>query len=180
MVASAHSSLNVKFNKYYNCYYSNSSIEHDNGTLRGNSSDDGDIHTTIPILDEDDAEDDDNERTLITPLLARALQFENLSSRDQMRKVHLSRVREAFRRHDTDSGSSEVQVAALSERVAHLTNHLRENRKDKAALRGLQLMLARRKKLLKYLHRTDRQKYYETIDRCKIKDQPFSQSKYKK
>ena len=122
---------------------------------------------------------DPPEMTEMSPMLARALMFENLSQSAQM-KVQLQRVRSLYQRHDTDTGSSEVQIAAMSERVTHLTNHLRVNRKDKSALRGLQLVLAKRKKLLKYLHRTDRDLYYDTIEKCKIKDTAFSQDKYKK
>ena len=119
------------------------------------------------------------EHVLLSPALVRALSFEHQKRREKMR-AHLAAVREEHARHPTDTGSAEVQVAALTERITNVSDHLRTNKGDKNALRGLQLMLARRKKHLKYLHRTDRERYYDLIASCGIKDQSFSQDKYKK
>ena len=70
---------------------------------------------------------------------------------------------EQFRTHTTDTGSCEVQIAILSERVAHLTNHLRINRKDFHSRRGLIQMTSRRRKLLDYLKKHEFERYSKII-----------------
>ncbi|MHC4992062.1 MAG: 30S ribosomal protein S15 [Planctomycetota bacterium] len=67
------------------------------------------------------------------------------------------------RRHDTDSGSPEVQVAVLTRRIADLTEHLRANKHDYASRRGLLMMVGRRNRLLRYLARKDHQAYQTLI-----------------
>ena len=62
-------------------------------------------------------------------------------------------------RHDGDTGSAEVQIAMLTERINHLTQHLRENRKDHHSRRGLLKMVGRRRKQLAYLNNTDVERY---------------------
>lgn len=62
-------------------------------------------------------------------------------------------------RHEADTGSSEVQIAILTERIKELTAHLRVNKKDNHSRRGLIAMVEKRKKLLKYLLKTDGEKY---------------------
>ena len=57
--------------------------------------------------------------------------------------------------HDNDTGSTQVQVAVLTARIAYMTKHLQENKKDYASLRGLTAMVTRRRKLLEYLLRED-------------------------
>ena len=66
---------------------------------------------------------------------------------------------EKHRLHQEDTGSPEVQVALLTTRITELTDHLRTNKKDHAARRGLLKMVGRRASLLKYLTRTDRDRY---------------------
>ncbi|RJP38002.1 MAG: 30S ribosomal protein S15 [Phycisphaerales bacterium] len=68
-----------------------------------------------------------------------------------------------FQRDAKDTGSPEVQIALLTERIRHLTEHLKACKKDFSARRGLLKLVGRRSHLLKYLTRTDRQKYLETI-----------------
>ncbi len=68
-------------------------------------------------------------------------------------------VIEKFRTHATDTGSPEVQVAILTERIRHLTEHLKLNKKDHTSRRGLLLMVGKRSALLKYLAREDRVRY---------------------
>ena len=68
-----------------------------------------------------------------------------------------------FRRTDKDSGSPEVQVALLTERINGLTEHMHQHEKDYASRRGLLMMVSKRNSLLKYLSRTDRAKYQELI-----------------
>ena len=66
-------------------------------------------------------------------------------------------------RHDGDTGSPEVQVAILTARIVHLTEHLKVHKKDHSSRRGLLKMVGRRSAFLKYLNRTDRQRYLNVI-----------------
>ena len=74
-----------------------------------------------------------------------------------------------YKTHDADTGSCEVQVALLTARIAHLTEHLRSHRKDFHSRRGLIKMTSRRRKLLDYLKRHDLDKYTEIIQRLKLR-----------
>ena len=64
-------------------------------------------------------------------------------------------AKKKYKTHETDTGSAQVQVAVLTARIAYLTKHMQENKKDYASLRGLTAMVNRRKKLLEYLLRED-------------------------
>jgi len=70
---------------------------------------------------------------------------------------------ESHRVHDKDTGSPEVQVALLTTRILELTEHLKLNKKDHAARRGLLKMVGRRTSLLQYLKRVDRGRYQKLI-----------------
>lgn len=61
--------------------------------------------------------------------------------------------------HDKDTGSSEVQIAVLTENIKQLTNHLKKNKKDNHSRRGLLKMVSRRKSLLDYLAKKDTKRY---------------------
>lgn len=74
-----------------------------------------------------------------------------------------------YRTHEGDTGSPEVQVALLTQRVSHLTEHLRTHRKDFHSRRGLIAMTSRRRKLLDYLKRTDLEKYKALIERLGLR-----------
>lgn len=65
--------------------------------------------------------------------------------------------------HDSDTGSPEVQVALLSERINHLTEHLRTHKHDHHSRRGLLMMVGRRRRLLNYLSREDVERYRKLI-----------------
>lgn len=65
--------------------------------------------------------------------------------------------------HETDTGSPEVQVALLTERINHLTEHLKVHKKDHHSRRGLLKMVGRRRRLLDYLMRTDIDSYRQLI-----------------
>ena len=69
--------------------------------------------------------------------------------------IDKSKVISDFKTHDTDTGSCDVQIALLSARINHLTEHLRANRKDFHTRRGLIAMTSRRRKLLNYLKKND-------------------------
>ncbi|MFC1529722.1 30S ribosomal protein S15 [Gemmatimonadota bacterium] len=66
---------------------------------------------------------------------------------------------EKFGRGESDTGSSEVQIALLSERITYLTEHLKLHPKDHSSRRGLLKLVGQRRRLLDYLNRKDREKY---------------------
>ncbi len=70
---------------------------------------------------------------------------------------------EKHRQHETDTGSSQVQVSVLTERINYLTEHFRVHAKDHHGRQGLLKMVGKRKRLLKYLQRTDVEGYRKII-----------------
>ncbi len=70
---------------------------------------------------------------------------------------------EEYRAHEDDTGSPEVQVAVLTRRIAHLTEHLREHKHDYHSRRGLLKMVGKRRRLLKYLQKKDVERYRALI-----------------
>jgi len=74
-----------------------------------------------------------------------------------------------FRVHSSDTGSPEVQVAVLTERISYLTEHFRVHRKDHASRRGLLTMVSKRKRLLEYLKRHNADRYKQVIERLGIR-----------
>lgn len=80
-----------------------------------------------------------------------------------------SEVISEVRQHDKDTGSPEVQIAVLTERIKHLTEHLRQARHDSASRRGLLQMVGQRRRLLAYLHRKSPERYQEIIGRLGLR-----------
>jgi len=74
-----------------------------------------------------------------------------------------------YRTHDSDTGSAEVQVAILTARVRHLTEHLKIHRKDHASRRGLLKMVGRRARLLRFVQKGDYGRYAALIQRLGIR-----------
>ena len=68
-----------------------------------------------------------------------------------------------------DTGSTEAQVSIFSERIANLTDHLKINKKDKSAQRGLMLLVSKRSRLLKYLKKTRLEDYKKLVDKLGIR-----------
>ena len=68
-----------------------------------------------------------------------------------------------FGQHDTDTGSPEVQVALLTKRIRHLTEHLKVHKKDHATERGLVMLVGKRRRLLDYLRKIDNDRYQAII-----------------
>ena len=83
--------------------------------------------------------------------------------------IDKQRVVETNRSHEGDSGSPEVQVALLTERINHLQEHFRTHPKDHSSRRGLLLMVGQRNRMLKYLAATDRERYLELIRRLGLR-----------
>jgi len=76
---------------------------------------------------------------------------------------------ESFRTHDKDTGSAEVQIAILSERITYLTEHFKSHKKDHHSRRGLLKMVGRRRKLLDYLKVMDKSRYAAIIEKLGIR-----------
>ena len=74
-----------------------------------------------------------------------------------------------YRTHDTDSGSAEVQIAVLTERIANLTGHFKQHAKDNHSKRGLYRMISRRRRLLRYVRNSDEARYRTIIDRLGLR-----------
>jgi small subunit ribosomal protein S15 len=74
-----------------------------------------------------------------------------------------------YARTEGDTGSPEVQVAILTQRIAHLTEHLKTHKHDHHSRRGLLLLVGRRRRLLKYLQNTDINRYRELIARLGLR-----------
>ena len=74
-----------------------------------------------------------------------------------------------FKQHDKDTGSPEVQVAILSERIRNLTDHLGTHKKDFHSRRGLLVMVGQRRRLLDYLKRSDAGRYTNLIGRLGLR-----------
>ena len=79
------------------------------------------------------------------------------------------RIIEKFKTHEGDTGSTEVQIALLTEEIKQLTGHLRKNKKDQSSRRGLLRKVNERRRLLKYLEKENLKSYEEIIDKLKLK-----------
>jgi small subunit ribosomal protein S15 len=75
----------------------------------------------------------------------------------------------AYQVHDKDTGSPEVQVALLTERINYLTEHLRKHKKDHHSRRGLLMMVGKRRRLLNYLRDNDIQRYRLIVERLGLR-----------
>jgi small subunit ribosomal protein S15 len=76
---------------------------------------------------------------------------------------------QAYRRHDSDTGSPEVQIALLSDRIGYLTEHFKVHAKDHHSRRGLLKLVGQRRRLLDYLKRNDLERYRTVIGRLGIR-----------
>ena len=76
---------------------------------------------------------------------------------------HKEEIIQEHQTHEGDTGSPEVQVAVLTRRIAHLTEHLREHKHDYHSRRGLLKMVGRRRRLLKYLQKKEVERYRALI-----------------
>lgn len=86
-----------------------------------------------------------------------------------MDKVRKQEIIEQYKLHDGDTGSPEVQIALLTERINHLTDHLKINKKDHHSRRGLLKMVGQRRGLLNYLMDKDIERYRAIIDKLDIR-----------
>ena len=76
---------------------------------------------------------------------------------------------EQFKTHDGDTGSADVQIALLTHRINHLTEHLQSNKKDHSSRRGLLMMVGQRRRLLDYLQSTNLSRYQAVTKKLKLR-----------
>jgi len=86
-----------------------------------------------------------------------------------LQQVQKDEIISGFRVHDADTGSPEVQIALLTERINGLTDHLRQHRHDHHSRRGLLKLVGRRRRLLAYLSDKDVERYRATISRLGLR-----------
>ena len=84
-------------------------------------------------------------------------------------KEEKTKAIDEYHRHKTDTGSPEVQVAILTRRIEHLTDHLRTHKHDESSRRGLLKLVGRRRRLLTYLKRENASSYLSLTDRLGIR-----------
>jgi len=86
-----------------------------------------------------------------------------------MSNVNKQAAIDLAKKGDKDTGSTGVQISILSAKIANLAEHLKTNRKDKHSTRGLLQMIANRRKLIKYMKRTDAEGYAELAEKLGLK-----------
>ena len=84
-------------------------------------------------------------------------------------EVVKSKIVQNFRIHEKDTGSADVQIALLTERINTLTEHLQKNNKDHSSRRGLLIMVGHRRRLLDYLHEIDATRYQAITKKLKLR-----------
>lgn len=85
---------------------------------------------------------------------------------DEMTKEEII---EEFKTHEGDTGSPEVQVALLTARIRHLTEHMKIHKGDHASRRGLLMMVGKRTRLLRYLRKREMERYHEVIQKLDLR-----------
>lgn len=93
-----------------------------------------------------------------------------MANKDSISKERTAELIKEFGKNDQDSGSSEVQVAILSERIRNLTTHLKAHPKDHHTRRGLMMLIGKRRGLLKYIKERNIEDYRDLIKRLGIRD----------
>lgn len=86
-----------------------------------------------------------------------------------MNKDQKNSIIENYKLHESDTGSSEVQIALLTERINHLNEHLKTHKKDHHSRRGLLKMVGKRRNLLNYLRNQDIEKYRDIIKKLNLR-----------
>ena len=74
-----------------------------------------------------------------------------------------------FKLHERDTGSADVQIALLTDRINQMTEHMQENKKDFGSRRGLLMMVGQRRRLLDYLHKTDVDRYHAITKKLNLR-----------
>lgn len=93
-----------------------------------------------------------------------------MANKDSISKERTAELIKEFGKGEGDSGSAEVQVAILSERIRNLTEHLKVHKKDHHTRRGLMMLIGKRRALLKYIKNNDIEEYRALIKKIGIRD----------
>ena len=93
-----------------------------------------------------------------------------MANKDSITKERSAELIKEYGKGEGDSGSAEVQVAILSERIKNLTAHLKEHKKDHHTRRGLMMLIGKRRSLLKYIKNRDIEGYRSLIKKLGIRD----------
>lgn len=101
-------------------------------------------------------------------LAVRAMELVNANAHGARRAAVTAAIKD-FQRTDQDVGSPEVQIALLTRRIAHLTEHLKTHKKDKASARAVVALVNKRRAQMRYLLRTKPEKYAEVVQRLEIR-----------
>ena len=86
-----------------------------------------------------------------------------------MSQIDKKTIKQKYQRHDSDTGSSDVQIALLSKRIEALSDHLKNHSKDRSSRYGLIKMVSARRRLLDYLKRKDEERYQKLIKELNIR-----------
>lgn len=87
-----------------------------------------------------------------------------------MSRLHIAQTVANYRRADSDTGSPEVQIAVMTERIKSLTEHLKDHRKDKNSERSVVKLVAKRRRMMQYLLRKSPDRYLELVSRLKLRE----------
>ncbi len=86
-----------------------------------------------------------------------------------LEKEQKQSIMEKTRVHEKDTGSPEVQIGILTERISELTNHMRQHKHDHHSQRGLMNLVERRRRLMRYLRRYNPENYRELVNKLKLR-----------
>ena len=92
-----------------------------------------------------------------------------MASKLSISKERTAELIKEFGKNDQDSGSAEVQVAILSERIRNLTEHLKTHKKDNHTRRGLMQLIGKRRRLLKYIKERDIERYRAIVEKLGLR-----------
>ena len=84
-------------------------------------------------------------------------------------KEKIEKITKEFGKKDNNTGSTETQIAVLTERIKNITSHLKNNKKDHSGRRGLVILVSKRRKLLSYLRRTNINSYKSILEKLNIR-----------
>jgi small subunit ribosomal protein S15 len=84
-------------------------------------------------------------------------------------KEQKTKIVESFKKHDGDTGSTEVQIALLTERINHLTGHMAASKHDFGTQRALLILVGKRRRLLNYLSKEDVDRYHKVIGQLNLR-----------
>lgn len=141
---------------------------------RGTSSDDEEVPVFVnPIPDPKPLlfglKPGEAETLDLSPAMMRVVDVVN-GSQAQLEQLKRRQVTEDFQRHKSDTGSPEVQVALMSSRIARLASHIKEHHHDHHSRRGLVGLVNSRRRIMKYLKRTDPESYARVLSRLNLRD----------